>query len=142
MATRRKKPVAKHAAVAKNIDAGLAKIAAATAATDHAVTARTRDAKRSLGLVKRLAKRKKSLTNRKRVAAARAKKNPTKDTRAALRTVTRDLAKTNKELAAARAARKANSAELTLLRGTQRRLRSYNRALAAADKALAKKKKR
>ena len=138
MAKKKTKTIAKAAAALKNIEIGLAKLAAATEAVEHGVAVRGKDAKKDLVLVKRLGKREKSLSNRKRIAAGRAKTDPSKDTNAALRSVTSELAKTQKELTKARAAKKANSDELTALRGAQRRLRGYNKGIDATDKGLAK----
>lgn len=138
MAKRSKKTVAKAAAVLNNIETGLAKLVAATEAVEHGVAVLSKSAKQDLALVKRLGKREKSLNNRKRIATGRAKKDPSKDNRAALRTVTSELARTKKELTKARAAKKTNGDELSALRGAQRRLRGYNKGIGATDKALAK----
>ncbi|MCR9161522.1 MAG: hypothetical protein ACE37F_30105 [Nannocystaceae bacterium] len=135
---RAKKPIAKSSAVEKNIQTALDKLALATTAVDTAVTVRARDAKKNTAAVKRLAKRKATLTKRKGVATRRAKKDSTTENRQALRTVTKDLNSTIKELTKARATKAANAEELKALRALQRRTKGYNRGIAQTDRALAK----
>ena len=133
-----KKAVAKSSFVEKNLQTALEKLAVATAAVDNAVTVRSRDAKKSAAVVKRLSKRKATLTKRKRLAAARVKKASSAETRGALRTVTKELATTTKELTKARAAKAANAEELKALRAAQRRTKGYNKGIAQTDRALNK----
>ncbi len=133
-----KKAVAKSSFVETNLQTALDKLAVATEAADKAVTVRTAENKRNLTAVKRLTKRKTSLTKRKKLAAGRVKKASSVETRQALRTVTGDLASTTKELTKARAAKAANAEELKLLRASQRRLKGYNRGIEQTDRALNK----
>ena len=60
------------------------------------------------------------------------------DTRAALRTVTKDLASTVKELTKTRATKSANATELSALRAAQRRAKGYSKGVAQTDRALKK----
>lgn len=138
MATSKKSP-AKSSFVEKNLEAALEKLSVAAKAVDKSVTVRARDAKKHAAAVKRLSKRKTTLTKRKRLATARVKKSPSTDTRQALRTVTRELNTTVKELAKAKVVKAANAEELSALRGAQRRTKSYSRAIAQIDRSLAKR---
>ncbi len=133
-----KKTVTKSSVIEKHLDTALEKLAVAAAAVDKSVTVRARDAKKLAVTVKRLAKRKATLTKRKRLAAARVKKASSVETRGALRTVTKDLATTIKELTKARATKSANAAELSALRVAQRRSKGYSKGVAATDRALKK----
>lgn len=134
-----KKTLAKSSFVDKNIEVALEKLAVASAAVDSAVAVRARDAKKLAVLVKRLTKRKTTLSKRKRLAAARLKKAPSVDTRKALRVVTKELATTIKEQTKAKAAKAANGAELAALRLGQKRATGYRKGIAAVDRALTKK---
>ena len=135
-----KKAIAKSSFVNKNLETALEKLAVAATAVDKAVAVRARDAKKFGSAVKRLSKRKATLSKRRRLAAARAKKSPSVDTRKALRTVTKDLATTVKELAKARTLKTVNGEELAQLRAAQRRTKGYSRGVAQVDRALSKKK--
>lgn len=135
---RAKKTIAKSSAVEKNLQTALDKLALATTAVDKAVVVRARDAKKNTAAVKRLAKRKATLTKRKALANRRVKKASSAETRQALRTVTKDLNTTVKELTKARAAKAANAEELKALRALQRRTKGYNRGITQTDRALKK----
>ena len=130
-----KRPIAKSAAVEKNLETSMAKL-------DAAVATRARDAKKFTANTKRLAKRKAALSKRKGVAARRAKRTPSGETRKALRTVVKDLTVTTKELTKARATKAANALELASLKAAQRRANAYAKAIAQVDRALNKKSKR
>ncbi|MBV1858741.1 MAG: hypothetical protein KUG77_10045 [Nannocystaceae bacterium] len=130
--------MAKSSFVEKNLQTALEKLAVATAAVDKAVTVRTVDAKKNLVAVKRLTKRKATLTKRKKLAAGRVKKATSVETRGALRTVTKDLATTTKELAKLRAVKASNGEELKALKASQRRIKGYNKGIAQTDAALNK----
>jgi len=115
---------------------------AAWIASEKAIAVRDKDAKKLTGAVKRLSKKRATLSKRKKLAAARAKKAPGADTRSALRTVVKDLASTRKELTRAKAAKDANAMELTPLKTAFRRANAYAKAIEKADKSLNKPKKK
>lgn len=131
------KKVVKSSSINKNLETALEKLAVASAAVEKSVSVRVRDAKKLTGQVKRLAKRKTALNKRKRLAAARVKKAPSKETRQALRQVVRDLDATNKELTKARATKATNAEELAILKVAQRRTKGYTRAIGQVDRGLA-----
>ncbi len=137
-----KKPIAKSAAVEKLLASAIEKLTDAQSKSEKAVAVRTKDAKKFTTAVKRLAKRKATLTKRKRAAAQRAKKDSSADNRKALRTVIKDLATATRELAKARQIKAANSEELTPLKAVQKRLKAYSKGIAQADKVLNKPKKK
>ena len=136
-----KKGVAKSSFVEKNLETALEKLAVASKAVDKAVTVRARDAKKNASAVKRLTKRKRALSKRRKLAAARVRKASNAELRGALRSVTKDLNSTSKELAKAKTVKAANAGELAILKAAQRRTSGYNRGIAQVDRALAKKKK-
>ncbi|MEZ4649189.1 MAG: hypothetical protein R3E97_10485 [Candidatus Eisenbacteria bacterium] len=140
--TTRKRSIAKPAAVEQRIVAAMDNLEAAWVAGEGAVAARSKDAKALTTTVKRLSKRHATLNKRKRTAAARVKKAPSADTRAALRTVTRDLATTKRELDKARTAKAANAEQLTALKDTFRRANAYYTAIEKAQAQLEKPKRR
>ncbi len=131
-----KQSVAKSEFVQRNLEAGLERLAIASAAGERAVEIRGRDGKKLAVAVKRLAKRRASLIRRKKLAATRVRKSPSGETRKALRTAVRELAGTNKELGKARASKAANAVEFAALRLAQRRASGYARAIAQVDRAL------
>jgi hypothetical protein len=133
------KAIPKSGFVDKNLQTALERLAVAAAAVDKAVAVRARDAKKYGVTTKRLSKRKTALTKRKRLAAGRVKKNPSGDTRRALRAVEKELTSTTKELAKARIVKSANAEELALLKASQRRTSGYTKGIAQVDRALAKK---
>ncbi|MBL4686962.1 MAG: hypothetical protein JKY37_20370 [Nannocystaceae bacterium] len=134
-----KKALAKSSFVEKNLQTALEKLAVATAAVDKAVGVRAKDAKKNTVAVKRLAKRKATLSKRKKLAAGRVKKASSVETRQALRAVTKDLAATTKELAKARIGKSVNAEELARLKVSQRRTKGYNRGISAVDRGIPKK---
>lgn len=136
MAKKRKRGVAKSAAVEKDLETSLAKLAAACAAGDVAVASRGKDAKRLATTTKRLGRKRGALIKRKRLAAKRAKASPSGETRRALRTTVKDLTTTRSQLEKARAVKVANATELAALKVAQRRANAYAKAIARADKAL------
>lgn len=129
-----KKTPAKSTVVEKTLQSALEKLAEASSAVDKAVTIRARDAKKLATATKRLTKRKASLGKRRKLAAARARKSPSGETRQALRAVSKELASTVKELAKARTLKAANASELALLRATQRRTKGYRKGIARVDR--------
>ena len=133
------KPIAKSAAVTKNIEAALASLGTACVAGDSAVARRSKDGKSLATATKRLSKKSATLTKRKRLSAKRAKASPSGETRKALRSVIKELATTKKQLIKARTAKGINAVELAALKAAQRRATAYAKAIAQAEKSLSKK---
>jgi len=131
-----RKSIAKSDFVQRNLEAGLEKLAVASAAGDRAVAVRGKDAKKLGATVKRLAKRKASALRRKKTAAKRARKSPSGETRRALKAAVRELATVNTQLGKARTVKAANAVEYAALRLAQRRATGYQRAIAQIDRAL------
>jgi hypothetical protein len=134
---KRKKAVAKSAAVEKDLETSLAKLATACAAGDAAVASRSKQAKQLAATTKRLGRQRKALIKRKGLAAKRAKAKPSGETRRALRTTVRELTTVRTKLAKARALKSANATELAGLKTAQRKANAYAKAIARADKTLA-----
>jgi hypothetical protein len=138
---KKRKTVAKSAAVERNLEAAMVKLAAACKDGDSAVTVRSKTNKKLTAEVKRLTKKRGVLTRRKKTASARVKKSPSGETRRALRAVVRELETVKKAQAKAKAAKAANREELIALKAAQKRANAYKRVIAQADKALNKRKK-
>lgn len=139
---RKKRVIAKSAAVAKNIETSLAALGAACVAGDRAVAVRSKDGKSLAAATKRLSKKRASLAKRKRTSAKRAKASPSGETRKALRAVVKELATTKVQLGKARAAKGVNAVELTALKAAQRQASAYAKAILQADAVLNKPSKR
>jgi len=137
MAKKSKRGVAKSAAVEKDLETSLEKLATACKAGNAAVARRSKDAKQLATTTKRLGRKRTALIKRKRLAAKRAKASPSGETRRALRTTTKELTTTRSQLMKARAVKAANAAELAALKAAQRRANVYAKAIARAEKALA-----
>ncbi|MCA9757620.1 MAG: hypothetical protein KDA27_17575 [Candidatus Eisenbacteria bacterium] len=140
--TTRKRSIAKNTAVEQRIVAAMDNLEAAWIAGEGAVAARSKDAKALTTTVKRLSKRHASLNKRKKTANARVKKSPNAETRAALRTVTKDLATTKRELEKARTAKAANAEELKALKDSFRRANAFYVAIEKAQSQLEKPNRR
>ena len=139
---KKKRAIAKSAAVTKNIETALASLGTACVAGDGAVAKRSKDAK-SLGTAtKRLSRKRAILLKRKKLSAKRAKATPSGETRRALRSVIKELATTKTQLGKARTAKGINAVELAALKAAQRRATAYAKAIAQAEKSLAKFAKR
>lgn len=132
------KSIAKSDFVERNLEAGLEKLTVAATAGAQALAVRTRDGKKLTVTVKRLAKRRASLLKRKTLAAKRAKKTPSGDTRKALSSAVRELAATSKLLDKARASKSDNATELAALKLASRRATGYAKAIAQIDRQLGK----
>jgi hypothetical protein len=135
---KKKRAIAKSAAVTKNIEAALASLGTACVAGDSAVAKRSKDAK-SLGTAtKRLSRKRAILLKRKKLSAKRAKASPSGETRRTLRAVIKELATTKVQLGKARTAKGINAVELAALKAAQRRATAYAKAIAHAEKSLNK----
>ena len=141
MATK-KRPIAKSASVEKNIDVALERLDAACTEGDKAVAARSKIAKKLNAESRRLNKKRATLVKRSKVAAVKAKADPSAATRKALREAVTELAATRKALAKTRAAKAVNTPELAALKVAQRQANAYGKAIAQADKVLNKPKKK
>lgn len=131
-----RRSIAKSDFVEKNLAAALERVAVAAAAGEKAVAVRLRDGKRFTAVVKRLAKRRGALLKRKKIAAKRARKSPSGETRRALKSVVRELVTTTGALGKARAAKLANATEFAALRAASRRATGYSRAIAQVNRRL------
>jgi hypothetical protein len=131
-----KRAIAKSDFVEKNLATALERLAVAAAAGEKAVAIRQRDGKKLTLAVKRLAKRRGALLKRKKLAAKRARKNPSGETRRALKSTIRELTTTTGALVKARAAKLANATEFAALRTASRRATGYSRAIALVDRRL------
>lgn len=136
MAKKRTRGVAKSAAVEKDLETSLAKLASACEAGSKAVASRSKDAKRLATTTKRLGRKRSTLIKRKRLAAKRAKTSPSGETRKALRTTVKELAATRSLLEKTRTVKTANATELAALKATQRRASAYAKAILRAERAL------
>ena len=141
MATK-KRPIAKSASVEKNIDVALERLDAACTEGDKAVAARSKIAKKLNAESRRLNKKRATLVKRSKVAAVKAKADPSAATRKALREAVTELAATRKALAKTRAAKAVNTPELAALKVAQRQANAYGKAIVLADKVLNKPKKK
>jgi hypothetical protein len=141
MATK-KKPIAKSASVEKNIAVALERLDAACTEGDKAVAARSKIAKKLNAESRRLNKKRATLVKRSKVAALKAKADPSAANRKALREAVTELAATRKALAQTRAAKAVNSPELAGLKVAQRQANAYGKAIVLADKVLNKPKKK
>jgi len=138
---KKKRAIAKSAAVTKNIEAALASLGVASAASDDAVAKRGKDAKSLAAATKRLSKKQATLAKRKVLSAKRAKAAPSGETRKVLRAVIKELATTKSQLVKARAAKGANAVELAAMKAAQRRASAYSKAIAKAEVLLNKSAK-
>ena len=141
MATQ-KRPIAKSAAVEKNITVALEKLGAASTDGDKAVAARSKISKQLNTESRRLNKKRGVLLRRGKVAAAKAKATPNAEARKALRETASELAAVRKALAKNKAAKAVNTPELAALKAAQRQATAYGKAIAQADKVLNKPKKK
>jgi len=137
---KKKRAIAKSAAVTKSIETALASLGTACDAGDSAVARRSKDGKSLSAVTKRLSRKRAILTKRKRLSAKRAKASPSGDTRRALRSVIKELAQTKTQLGKARAAKGVNAVELAALKIAQRRANAYAKAIARAERSLGKKR--
>lgn len=134
-----KRSIAKSGFVEKNLETALERLEVAATAGGKALAARARDGKKVTIAVKRLSKRRGSLLKRKKVAARRARKSPSGETRRALKATVRELASTTAALAKAKLAKTTTLTELAALRVAARRASGYVRAIAAVDRGLRRK---
>jgi len=141
MATK-KKPIAKSASVEKNIAVALERLDAACTEGDKAVAARSKIAKKLNAESRRLNKKRATLVKRSKVAAVKAKADPSAANRKALREAVTELAATRKALVKTRAAKAVNSPELKALKAAQRQANAYGKAIVQADKVLNKPAKK
>jgi hypothetical protein len=139
---KKKRAIAKSAAVTKNIETALASLGTACVAGDSAVAKRSKDAKGLGTATKRLSRKRAILLKRKKLSAKRAKATPSGETRRALRAVIKELATTKTQLGKARTAKGINAVELAALKVAQRRATAYAKAIAHAEKSLNKSTKR
>ncbi len=137
---KKKRAIAKSAAVTKSIETALASLGTACDAGDSAVARRSKDGKSLSAAAKRLSRKRAILTKRKRLSAKRAKSAPSGETRRALRSVIKELSTTKSQLVKARTAKGINAVELAALKIAQRRATAYAKAIAQAEKSLAKKR--
>lgn len=137
-----KKSIAKSAAVEKGLADAMERLAKTFAAGDQAVDSRTKDGKKFAVAVKRLSKRKAILGKKKKTAGNRIKKDPTKENKATLRAIVKDLTSTTRDLTKAQAVKKVNATELAALKATHKRTSAYTKAVGAADKILNKAPKK
>lgn len=133
---KKKQTVAKSAAVEKDLVASLARLSTACAAGNAAVATRSKTAKQLATTTKRLGRKQTALLKRKRLAAKRAKSDPSGETRRALNATVKELGSIRTQLGKARAAKAANASELAVLKVAQRRANAYAKAIAQADKQL------
>ena len=138
---KKKRAIAKSAAVTKSIETALASLGTACDAGDSAVAKRSKDAKSLATATKRLSRKRAILIKRKRLSAKRAKASPSGETRRAVRAVIKELATTKTQLGKARTAKGINAVELAALKAAQRRATAYAKAIAHAEKSLNKGKK-
>jgi hypothetical protein len=137
---KKKRAIAKSAAVTKSIETALASLGTACNAGDSAVARRSKDNKSLSAAAKRLSRKRAVLAKRKRISAKRARTSPSGETRRALRSVIKELAQTKSQLVKARAAKGVNAVELAALKIAQRRASAYAKAIAQAERSLAKKR--
>jgi len=137
-----KKAVVTSAAMAKTLESALAGLATICESGAKAVDSRSKDAKKQAAAFKRLSKKRMTLNKRKKVQAAKIKKDPSADNKKALKATEKDLAVTGRELASCKKTRDANNAELSGLRDSVKRASAYAKGVAAADKKLNKPKKK
>jgi hypothetical protein len=138
---KKKRAIAKSAAVTKNIETALASLGTACVSGDSAVAKRGKDAKSLAAATKRLNRKRAILAKRKVLSAKRAKAAPSGETRKALRAVIKELATTKTQLGKARAAKAINAVELAALKAAQRRANAYAKAIAKAELSLSKSTK-
>lgn len=138
---KKKRAIAKSAAVTKTIEAALGALGLARAASDDAVARRAKDGKGLAAVTKRLSKKRAVLAKRKVLSAKRAKAAPSGETRKALRAVIKELATTKSQLAKARAAKGLNAVELSAMKAAQRRATAYSKAVSKAEVSLGKSAK-
>jgi hypothetical protein len=142
MAVAKKKTVVKNSAIASTIENSVYNLEVALDKADRAVTVKSAESKKLLNETRRLKKRRTSLMGKKKRATAANRKNSTGDSRKLLRSVTSELAATNKVLVKATAARQAVLEELSGLKGSQKMLAAYVKGISAADRAIARSKKK
>ena len=112
MATK-KRPIAKSASVEKNLAVALEKLNAASTDGDKAVAARSKISKQLNAESRRLNKKRATQLKRAKVAAVKAKAEPSAESRKALRTAVTELAATRNALAKNRAAKAVNTPQIT-----------------------------
>ncbi|MGB5396877.1 MAG: hypothetical protein WBN96_06985 [Gammaproteobacteria bacterium] len=142
MAVAKKKTVVKNSAIASTIENSVSNLEVALDKADRAVTVKSAESKKLLNETRRLKKRRTTLMGKKKRATAANRKNSTGDSRKLLRSVTSELAATNKVLVKATAARQAVLEELSGLKDSQKMLAAYVKGISAADRAIAKSKKK
>jgi len=142
MATTKKKPVTKNAVITNSIGTSVYNLEIALENVNTAITERSAESKKLLIELRRLRKRRATQMNKKKRTIAADKKESSVDSRKAVRTVTSELAATNKLIVKATASRQAVLEELSGLKVSQKMASSYVKGIYAADRAIASSKKK
>jgi hypothetical protein len=137
-----KKTIAKNSAIASSIETSVYNLEVALEKADKAVAVKSAESKKLLTEARRLKKRRATLMGKKKRATAANRKNSTGETRKLLKSVTSELAATNKVLLKSTAARQAVLEELSGLKESQKTLAAYVKGITAANRAMAKSKKK
>ena len=142
MPARKKKPVVKSAAVEKIVNTSVDNLEQALSKCNAAIKSRSAESKKLLNELRRLRKRRTVGMGKKKRATTADKRQSTADTRKAVRSLTSELAATNKTISPTVAKRSVVLAELSGLKASQKRLSGYVKGIASTDKAIARPKKR
>ena len=142
MAVAKKKTVVKNSSIVSAIDNSVYNLEVALDKADRAVTVKSAESKKLLTETRRLKKRRATLMGKKKRATTANRKNSTGDSRKLLRSVTSELAATNKLLVKATATRQAVLEELSGLKDSQKMLAAYVKGINAANRAIAKTRKK
>jgi len=142
MAVAKKKTVVKNSSIVSAIDNSVYNLEVALDKADGAVTVKSAESKKLLTETRRLKKRRATLMGKKKRATTANRKNSTGDSRKLLRSVTSELAATNKLLVKATATRQAVLEELSGLKDSQKMLAAYVKGINAANRAIAKTRKK
>lgn len=142
MAARKRKPVVSSAAIEKVLNTSVGNLEDAKSNCDKAVKSRTAESKKLLNELRRLRKRRLTGMSKKKRAVAADKKESTVASRKNVRTLTSELATTNKTLKVTVAKRSAVLSELSGLKTSLKRLNGYTKGITSTDKAIAKPKRR
>lgn len=142
MAKAKKKTVVKSASVDKSIAVAVNSLMSVCDVSSGAVASRADDAKKFTAESKRLVKKKTALAKRKKMTAAKLKKDSSAANRKMLKDIDKELTLITKAGAKNRAEKTANSEELSGLQMGFKKASTYMKAIEKADKILNKPKKK
>ena len=135
------KKIVKATSLAKLVQSATENLSSAQKDGEAAASSLSKDRKKLLAEGKRIAKKRATLSKKKKAAATRLKKTPNAENRKALAGINKELATVKKAGEKARAVSSANGEELKSVKASLKQASAYLSAVEKADKVLNKPKK-